>query len=99
MDRMKIRWLSTALAELDHIHQHIAQVNPKAAAQVFLRIRKSTRQLVDFPNAGRPGHVEGTREIVVSNLPYLVVYRVTEDSVEILRVLHTAMDRTPGKLQ
>ena len=95
---MNIRWLSTALAELDHIHERIARANPKAATQVFLRIRRATRQLAEFPMAGRLGHVEGTREVVVSNLPYLVVYRVTEDSVEILRVLHTAMDRSPGTM-
>lgn len=96
---MKIRRLSSALAELDHIHEHIARANPKAASQVFLRIRRATRQLAEFPMAGRKGHVEGTREAVVFNLPYLVIYRVTRDSVEILRVLHTSVDRGSGTVQ
>lgn len=89
---MNIRWLSSALMELDRIHGYIAQENPKAAVQVFRRIHKATRQLALFPNGGRPGHVEGTRELVVSGLPYVVVYRVEDDSVQILRVFHTSMD-------
>lgn len=96
---MKIRWLSSALAELDHIYEHIARANPKAAAQVFIRIRRATRQLAEFPRAGRPGHVEGTREVVVSSLPYLVIYRVTDNSVEIIRVVHTSMERGSDTVQ
>ena len=95
---MKVRWLSSALEELDRIYDYIAQDNPKAATKVFLRIRGATHQLAQFPHGGRPGNVKATRELVVSGLPYLVVYRVTEDSVEILRVLHTAMDRNPPPL-
>jgi toxin ParE1/3/4 len=99
VDGVKIVWLSSALTELDRIHAYISCVNPKAARQVFLRIQRTTRHLSDYPNGGRPGHVAGTRELVVSGLPYLVVYRVTGEAVEILRVLHTAMDRGPGAIQ
>ena len=35
---------------------------------------------------------QGTRELVVPGLPYIVVYRVGSDAVEILRVYHTAMN-------
>ncbi len=96
---MSIRWLSSALAELAHIYEYIARDNSKAAARVFVQIRKATRQLATFPETGRPGHVAGTRELVVSGLPYVVVYRVTGDAVEILRVVHTSMDRGSGTVQ
>jgi addiction module RelE/StbE family toxin len=90
---MTIRWLSSALAELDRIYAYIARENPTAAAQVFRRIRKTTRQLARFPQSGRIGQAEGTRELLVTGLPYIVVYRVRGDDVEILRVFHMAMDR------
>ena len=71
----------------------------KAAARVFVRIRDATQHLERFPGRGRPGHVPGTRELVVTGLPYLLVYRETGDAVEVLRVLHTKMDRLPRTLQ
>jgi toxin ParE1/3/4 len=92
---MIVRWLSEALIQLDRVYEYISRENPRAAADVFVRIRKATHQLSRFPMVGRAGHVSGTRELVVTGLPYLVVYRVSADDVEILRVLHTAMDRPP----
>jgi addiction module RelE/StbE family toxin len=89
---MKLRWLSPALAQLDHIYGYIQQENPTAAKQVFTRIRHATRHLVRFPESGRRGQVPGTRELIVSDLPYIVVYRVTETEVQVLRVWHTGRD-------
>jgi plasmid stabilization system protein ParE len=43
--------------------------------------------LLTFPNRGRPGKNEGTRELVMSPLPYIVVYTVREDAVYVVRIL------------
>jgi toxin ParE1/3/4 len=51
-----------------------------------------------FPYSGRQGSVEGTYELVVSRLPYIAVYRVT-DSVEIVAVFHAAQDRDGEKAE
>ena len=91
---MKVRWLSPALAELDRVYEYISQENPKAARHVFTRIRKSTEKLKRFAESGRAGHVPETRELLVSGLPYLVVYRVIGDTVEVLRVFHTSQVRS-----
>jgi toxin ParE1/3/4 len=50
-------------------------------------------QLHAFPRRGRVGREEGTRELVLSLLPYIVVYRVRESAVEILQIWHAAQDR------
>ena len=39
---------------------------------------------------GRPGRVLGTRELVIGGLPYIIPYRVRDNYVDILRVLHTS---------
>jgi len=39
---------------------------------------------------GRDGRVEGTRELVVSGLPYIVVYRITGSDVHIVGIQHTS---------
>jgi plasmid stabilization system protein ParE len=80
------------------VHAHIAMDNPQAAARVVRRIKTCVEKLASFPNAGRIGQVDGTRELVVPGLPYIVVYRLNAESVEILRVFHSATD-WPGVLQ
>jgi len=46
--------------------------------------------LSDHPNAGRPGRVHGTRELVITDTPFILPYRVVRNTVQILRVLHGA---------
>lgn len=58
-------------------------------------IREAVERLADFPQRGRPGRLEGTRELVIVGTPYLAVYRTGETSVRILRVLHGAQDWPP----
>lgn len=54
------------------------------------RIAAAVRRLMDFPDSGRPGRVEDTRELVIARTPYVAPYRVTGDVVRILRVVHGA---------
>ena len=56
------------------------------------RIDQAMDLLVQFPNAGRLGRVSGTRELVVSRSPYIAAYRVAQDHVFILRLLHAAQE-------
>jgi len=66
------------------------QRHPEAARQLILRIQTAVGQLAEFPFMGRVGRVEATRELVISNTSYLIIYRVKEESVEILRILHSS---------
>jgi toxin ParE1/3/4 len=89
---MKVRWLRPVMESLDAIYEHIAGENPAAARKVFVRIVGATRRLGEFPLSCPAGKVAGTRELVIVGLPYLIVYRVGADRVDILRVFHTATD-------
>jgi addiction module RelE/StbE family toxin len=89
---VKLRWLESASESLRRQVAFIAATNPTAARAVRHRIRTAVLRLRDFPESGRHGQVAGTRELVVPGLPYIVVYTVRHDAVEILRVFHTAMD-------
>ena len=53
-------------------------------------IRIQIQQLRLFPNSGRQGRIEGTRELVIQHTPYIVAYRILDGTVRILRVLHGA---------
>ena len=72
------------------IHAYIAQDNPAAADRVIARILKSAALLGDFPMIGRQGRVAGTREWTISGLRYLAVYRIAENGVEVLTLVHTS---------
>ncbi|MEE4264625.1 MAG: type II toxin-antitoxin system RelE/ParE family toxin [Desulfobacteraceae bacterium] len=87
---MKIKWVRLALADLDQAAEFISQDNPEAAKRIVKRIRDAARLLSDQPNAGRPGRVHGTRELVITDTPFILPYRVVSNTVQILRVLHGA---------
>ena len=87
---MKIEWTPTALADRNAIFDYIEADSPRAAVAVDERIEAAVERLVDFPESGRPGRVEGTRELVMTSAPYVLPYRILDGTVRILRVLHSA---------
>ncbi|SAL88289.1 addiction module antitoxin [Caballeronia arvi] len=87
---MRLEWSIFALEDRDRIFDHIEAESPRAAVTVDNRIRTQVRQLLQFPETGRLGRIEGTRELVISGTPYIAAYRISGDGVRILRVLHGA---------
>jgi toxin ParE1/3/4 len=79
-----------AQADRDEIFDYIETDSPKAAIAVDKRIQERVESLARFPELGRTGRVEGTRELVIPRTPYIVAYRISGDIVSILRVLHGA---------
>jgi len=94
---MHLEWSVFARADRKSIFDYIEEDNPRAAITVDERIRTRVVSLAQFPEMGRPGRIEGTRELVVSGTPYIAAYRITGDTVQILRVLHGAQ-KWPDKM-
>ncbi len=92
---MQIRWLRKALRNLDEEATYIAADDVTAARMVVRRIFEAVGQLTVHPDAGRPGRVPGTRELIVRNTRYILPYRVRGGAIEILRVFHAS--RRPPK--
>jgi toxin ParE1/3/4 len=89
---MIIKWLDDAIYDLQALRQYIAQDKPSAANRLAKRILNAVNLLPNQPSLGRPGRVLGTRELIVSSTPYIVPYRIKNNFIEILRVLHVAME-------
>ncbi|MFZ0802742.1 MAG: type II toxin-antitoxin system RelE/ParE family toxin [Terriglobales bacterium] len=88
---MRIRWTEPAARDLTQIADYLEKHGSGATARrVALSINKRIGGLTRFPEQGRTGRKSGTRELVLTDLPYLVVYRLGGDSIEILRILHGA---------
>lgn len=58
-------------------------------------IEAAVTRLAEYPKIGRIGRVAGTRELVVTGTPYIVVYRIEPTAAVILRVLHGAQRWPP----
>jgi addiction module RelE/StbE family toxin len=87
---MKLRYTPRARLDLAEIHDYIAQENPQAARRIVSIIRKAAEALPQNPFVGRSGRVAGTRELAVGRFPFMLAYRVDENEVQILSVIHTA---------
>ncbi|MDR2869041.1 MAG: type II toxin-antitoxin system RelE/ParE family toxin [Deferribacteraceae bacterium] len=59
------------------------------AAKTELRIEGAVDKLLTFPNIGRIGRIEGTRELIMPDMPFVIVYQISEN-IEILNVWHTS---------
>jgi toxin ParE1/3/4 len=87
---MTVRWSPEAAADFVALVEYIRKQNSSAADRVARTIYDGCASLASFPRKGRPGRTRGTRELVFSPLPFIAVYRVEEEAVEIARVLHGA---------
>lgn len=87
---MKVRWTIPAVNQLRSIFDYIAADNQAAAARTVQRIRQSVLRTARMPYAGRIGRVSGTREAVIAGTPYLVAYRILENTIHVLAIFHGA---------
>ena len=92
---MRLRWTEPALSDIERIYAWHASNSEQGAVKLINRLRDSAESLATLPMQGRPGRIRGTRELVVSGSDYLILYQLTEDAVELLRVIHTRQQWPP----
>jgi len=92
---MRVRWTTDAADDLERICDYVARERPEAARRLAFDVLRAIEGLRDFPSRGRPGRVQGTRELVLTR-PFLAVYEVLEGEVQVLRILHGARQWPPS---
>lgn len=90
---MRIRWTPAAAADLQTISDYLKDHHPRYRQSTVQKLYDTIRGLKHFPYRGRPGNEPDTREVLFPPLPYIVVYRVKEQTIEVLRIYHGAQDR------
>ena len=86
-----IVWTEQAARQLDQAHDYIAlSSGEEVAARITMHIVASVQGLAAFPMSGRPGRVPSTRELVISNSPFIAAYTIEKTRIVILALYHGA---------
>lgn len=94
---MRVSLTPSSERDLEEIEAYIAADNASAVIDTVLRVIDSIEHLSAHPLMGREGRIVGTREWVVPGTPFIAAYRIRDNTVEVLRVLHGAR-KWPGRL-
>jgi len=89
---MCIRWTPAAAADFEQISNYLSNHHPRHRLPTVRKLYEAIRSLKEWPNRGRVGRVDGTRELLFPPLPYIAVYRVKDHSIEVLRIYHAAQE-------
>jgi len=87
---LKIYWLEKAAIDLEEAYEYILFDNPSAAKNEVNKVLEAVELISMNPALGKAGRVAKTRELVVAGTPYIVIYRVKDNRLEILRIFHGA---------
>jgi toxin ParE1/3/4 len=88
---MIIKWQPQAVCDLAGIVTYITSQHSDAGPKTVQRIiHFITAQLDTAPLSGKAGRVVGTRELVVPRSPFVVVYRMHQEAIDILSIRHHA---------
>lgn len=90
---MRVRWTPAAAADLESIGDYLQERHPRYRSETLRKLYETIRGLKNSPYRGRPGQ-DDTREVVFTPLPYIAVYRVKGDAIEVLRIYHGAQKRS-----
>ena len=90
---MKVHWTETAQAHLHAIHAYIAQDSPHFAKRTVDQLTRRSQQIAKFPFSVRrvPEYdIDPIREVIEGS--YRIIYYVKSDQIDVLAVIHGAMD-------
>ena len=90
---IRLRWTPQPASDLEGVRDYLQENRPELAQPTVMKLYHGVRRLKTTPRLGRPGRVSGTRELVFAPLPYIAVYRLRDEAVEILHIYHGAQDR------
>ena len=86
----RIRWAPAAANDLESIRDFLETHHPSFTHLTIRRLYNAARSLKQFPHRGRIGQKDGTRELVIAPLPYVIVYGIESNIVHIFRIMHTS---------
>jgi toxin ParE1/3/4 len=90
---MKVHWTDTAEKHLDAIYAHIALDSSAYAKRMVDRLTRRSGQIANYPLSGRrvPEYdMDQIREVIEG--PYRIIYHIKPDQIDVVAVIHGAID-------
>ncbi len=87
---MKIRFTPLAYKDIDSVYNYLAKDDSNIAQVALDRIENLIDHLIFHPELGKQGRVKGTRELIIPKVPFIVVYKVEDDFITIIAVIHVS---------
>ena len=81
-----------ALADLEDVADFIARENPRRAQTFVEELERKARALVRVPKAYPPHPSLGPDPRLAVHRKYNIYFRIAENGIDIVRVLHSARD-------
>ena len=88
-----VRWSRDAQADVATIDDEFDKIDQNTASRVGTSAVNAARFLADYPGAGPAVPNTRLRKWRVAGTPYILLYRLADDDLFIVRVIHVARDR------
>ncbi len=82
-------WTAQARADLRELVLYLADYDAVLARRAAQSLFARGNRLVDLPGLGRPGAEPGTRELSVPRWRRVMIYRVSDNRIEVLALKNT----------
>jgi len=92
---MVLRWTPRAVSDLEEIADYLLSVHSASWERLIERIERTLQYLLQFPHMGKAGLAPGTREFVLAGTPYILVFRLKGEMLQILSVRDGRMQLPP----
>ena len=92
---MKVLWTDAAVAQLEAIHDYVAQTSPEYARRIIDRLTKRSSQIAAFPSSGRmvrEYELNEVREVIEGSYRIIYFIKEDEDQIEVLAVIHSSRE-------
>ena len=90
----RVEWSDLAARDLEEIDDYWVRYSEEAAEEISLKIEQAASFLATMPGAGPAVRARDARKWSVSNTRYVIIYRVLQGRIEVLRVRHSSQNWT-----
>ena len=85
---VKVLWTKRSISNLEAELNYYGQINPNLAKELSNIVKDSIEKIQFMPGIGREGKKISYREYVLQKYPYIIAYRVRNNVLEVLAIIH-----------
>jgi plasmid stabilization system protein ParE len=90
---MLVKWSLRAQADFRAFYESALEQDPTYALNIVEALDAAITRLLEFPGLGTPVGSAGHRKWRIKKAPFLIIYAIESDSLQVLRVYHERQDR------